>query len=53
MLGYWGIRSSLKDPEMFTHQLRALKKLYEMGCDNLELMLCPVRDAEDLHRAKS
>ncbi|MBX0325099.1 phosphoenolpyruvate synthase [Halomicroarcula sp. F13] len=53
MLGYRGIRRSLDDPETFKLQLRAFRKLYEMGYDSLELMLPLVNDAEDVHRAKS
>ncbi|MDS0279533.1 phosphoenolpyruvate synthase [Halomicroarcula sp. S1AR25-4] len=51
MLGYRGIRRSLEEPETFKLQLRAFKKLYEMGYDSLELMLPLVTDAEDVHRA--
>ncbi|WP_135305583.1 pyruvate, water dikinase [Haloarcula amylovorans] len=53
MLGYRGIRRSLNEPETFTLQLRAFKKLYEMGYDSLELILPLVNDAEDVQRAKS
>ncbi|WP_284011764.1 phosphoenolpyruvate synthase [Haloarcula pelagica] len=53
MLGYRGIRRSLAEPETFELQLRAFKKLYGMGYDNLELMLPLVNDAEDVSRAAS
>jgi pyruvate,water dikinase len=52
MLGYRGIRRSLDDADAFELQLRAVKKLYEMGYDNLELMFPLVTDAEDVLRAK-
>ncbi|SDJ50522.1 phosphoenolpyruvate synthase [Halovenus aranensis] len=52
MLGYRGIRRSLDTPETFKHELDAFRKLYELGYDNVELMLPLVNDAEDVLRAK-
>jgi pyruvate,water dikinase len=52
MLGYRGIRRSLDKPEIFKHELDAFRKLYELGYDNIELMLPLVNDAEDVRRAK-
>ncbi|ERG88770.1 MAG: phosphoenolpyruvate synthase/pyruvate phosphate dikinase [halophilic archaeon J07HX5] len=52
MLGYRGIRRSLDRPELFGHELAAFRRLYEMGYDNLELMLPLVNDAEDVTRAR-
>ncbi|WP_226012330.1 phosphoenolpyruvate synthase [Halomicrobium salinisoli] len=53
MLGYRGIRRSLDQPEPFRLELAAVRKLYDMGYDNVELMLPLVTDAEDVVRAKS
>jgi pyruvate,water dikinase len=53
MLGYRGIRRSLDRPEEFDLELRAFARLYELGYDNVELMLPLVTDAEDVLRAKS
>ncbi len=52
MLGYRGIRRSLDKPETFRHELDAFRKLYELGYDNVEIMLPLVNDAEDVLRAK-
>jgi pyruvate,water dikinase len=52
MLGYRGIRRSLDRPELFRHELDAFRKLYEMGYDNVEIMLPLVNDAADVRRAK-
>ncbi|WP_306056662.1 phosphoenolpyruvate synthase [Natronococcus wangiae] len=52
MLGYRGIRRSLDRPEVFAHELEAFRRLYEMGYDNVEIMLPLVNDAEDVYRAK-
>ena len=52
MLGYRGIRRSLDQPDVFKHELEAFRKLYEMGYDNVELMLPLVNDASDVRRAK-
>jgi pyruvate, water dikinase len=52
MLGYRGIRRSLDRPDVFAHELEAFRRLYEMGYDNVEIMLPLVNDAEDVIRAK-
>ncbi|GAB3018670.1 phosphoenolpyruvate synthase [Natronobiforma cellulositropha] len=51
MLGYRGIRRSLEKPEVFAYELEALRKVYDMGYDNVEIMLPLVNDAEDVYRA--
>jgi len=53
MLGYRGIRRSLDRPGEFKLELRAFERLYDLGYDNVELMLPLVTDAEDVLRAKS
>ncbi|MDS0477314.1 phosphoenolpyruvate synthase [Natrinema sp. 1APR25-10V2] len=52
MLGYRGIRRSLDRPDVFAHELEAFRRLYEMGYDNVEIMLPLVNDAEDVLQAK-
>ena len=52
MLGWRGIRRSLAKPDVFRHELAAFRRLYEMGYDNVELMLPLVNDAEDVMQAK-
>ncbi len=52
MLGYRGIRRSLDRPDVFKHELEAFRKLYEMGYDNVEIMLPLVNDREDVLQAK-
>ncbi|WP_435151690.1 pyruvate, water dikinase [Haladaptatus sp. DFWS20] len=52
MLGWRGIRRSLDKPDVFQHELDAFCELYEMGYDNVELMLPLVNDAEDVLRAR-
>ncbi|PSP74293.1 phosphoenolpyruvate synthase [Halobacteriales archaeon QS_3_64_16] len=52
MLGYRGIRRSLDRPDVFAHELDAFAELYEMGYDNVEIMLPLVNDAEDVLAAK-
>ena len=52
MLGYRGIRRSLDKPEPFECELAAFKRLFNVGYDNVELMLPLVNDAEDIERAK-
>lgn len=52
MLGYRGIRRSLDKPDVFAQELAAYRRLYDMGYDNVELMLPLVNDAEDVIRAK-
>jgi pyruvate,water dikinase len=52
MLGYRGIRRSLDRPDVFAHELEAFRRLWEMGYDNVELMLPLVNDGEDVLRAR-
>lgn len=52
MLGYRGIRRSLREPGLFKLQLKAFKELEEEGYDNLEVMLPLVRDGEETKRGK-
>ena len=52
MLGYRGIRRSLDTPEVFVHELEAFRRLYEMGYDNVGIMLPLVNDAEDVRGAR-
>ncbi|MDY6765023.1 MAG: putative PEP-binding protein, partial [Halobacteria archaeon] len=52
MLGYRGIRRSLKEPDLFELELRAFKKLYSLGYDNVEIMLPLVNDAKDVKQAR-
>ncbi|OVE84513.1 phosphoenolpyruvate synthase [Natronolimnobius baerhuensis] len=51
MLGYRGIRRSLDRTDVFAHELEAFRRLYEMGYDNVEIMLPLVNDAEDVYQA--
>ncbi|MFW5965324.1 MAG: pyruvate, water dikinase [Halodesulfurarchaeum sp.] len=53
MLGWRGIRRSLQETEIFEHELAALKRLYELGYDNVEIMFPLVNDADDVRRARS
>ncbi|MFC7020073.1 MULTISPECIES: phosphoenolpyruvate synthase [Haloarcula] len=53
MLGYRGIRRSLDRPDEFRLELRAFERLFDLGYDNVELMLPLVTDAEDVLRAKA
>ncbi|WP_096390804.1 phosphoenolpyruvate synthase [Halopenitus persicus] len=52
MLGWRGIRRSLDKPDVFQQELAAFDRIYEMGYDNVELMLPLVNDAADLAAAK-
>jgi len=52
MLGWRGIRRSLAKPGVFKHELAAFRQLYDLGYDNVELMLPLVNDAEDVIAAK-
>ncbi|ELZ13774.1 phosphoenolpyruvate synthase [Halovivax asiaticus JCM 14624] len=52
MLGYRGIRRSLDRPDVFAHELEAFRRLYDLGYDNVEIMLPLVNDAEDVYRSK-
>jgi len=52
MLGYRGIRRSLEEPEMCKLELRAFKRLHDMGYDNVEVMFPLPNDASDVRRAR-
>ncbi|MEF8771306.1 phosphoenolpyruvate synthase [Halodesulfurarchaeum sp.] len=52
MLGWRGIRRSLEEPELFEYELGAVKRLFEMGYDNVEIMFPLVNDASDVERAR-
>ncbi|MFB6301775.1 MAG: phosphoenolpyruvate synthase [Haloferacaceae archaeon] len=52
MLGYRGIRRSLGEPDVFAHELEAFAQLYDMGYENVQLMLPLVNDASDVEPAK-
>ena len=52
MLGYRGIRRSLEEPEMVKLELRAFKRLHDMGYDNVEVMFPLPNDADDVRRAR-
>ncbi len=52
MLGYRGIRRALDRPEVFRAELRAFRRLYEMGYDNVEIMFPLVNDGEDVIAAR-
>jgi len=53
MLGWRGIRRSLDKPALFGHELEAFVRLWEMGYDNVELMLPLVNDADDVAAART
>ncbi len=53
MLGYRGIRRSLDRTDVFQYELRAFRKLYDMGYDNVEIMFPLINDAEDVLQAKA
>jgi len=52
MLGYRGIRRALEEPDIFELELRAFRKLYELGYDNIEIMLPLVNDADQTAEAR-
>ncbi|MDZ7849269.1 MAG: phosphoenolpyruvate synthase [Halodesulfurarchaeum sp.] len=52
MLGWRGIRRSLEEPEIFEYELEAVKRLFEMGYDNVEIMFPLVNDAADVEQAR-
>jgi pyruvate,water dikinase len=52
MLGWRGIRRSLDQPDVFTTELAAFRRLYDIGYDNVEVMFPLVNDAEDVLRAR-
>ncbi|WP_418282358.1 phosphoenolpyruvate synthase [Halorubrum sp. DTA98] len=51
MLGWRGVRRSLDKPDVFQQELAAFSRLFEMGYDNIELMLPLVNDAADVEAA--
>ena len=53
MLGYRGIRRSLDKPDVFEQELAAIRRLFDLGYDNVEIMFPLVNDAEDVLRAKT
>lgn len=52
MLGYRGIRRSLNEPEVCKCTLRAFKRLYARGYDNLEIMFPLANDKNDIEQAR-
>ena len=52
MLGYRGIRRSLDMPIEYRAELGAFTRLFEMGYDNIELMLPFVNDPTEISAAK-
>jgi len=52
MLGWRGIRRDLTDTEHFKLELRAFKKLFELGYRNIGIMLPMVQHPSELKRAK-
>lgn len=53
MLGFRGLRRSLAKPSVFTQELATVRRLYELGYDNIEVMFPLVTDASDVERARS
>ena len=53
MLGFRGIRRSLAKPSIFQQELIAIRRLFELGYDNIEVMFPLVNDATDVTRAKA
>ncbi|MDZ7687273.1 MAG: phosphoenolpyruvate synthase [Halobacteriales archaeon] len=52
MMGYRGIRRALDEPDIFELELRAFRKLYDLGYDNIEIMLPLVNDADETAEAR-
>ncbi len=52
MLGFRGIRRALDEPDIFELELRAFRKLYDLGYDNVEIMLPLVNDADEAAEAR-
>lgn len=52
MLGMRGIRRDLRETEHFKLEMAAFKKLFEMGYDNIGIMLPMVQHPRELRRAK-
>lgn len=53
MLGWRGIRRDLTEIEHFRLEVRAFKKLFEMGLTNVGIMLPMVQHVSELRRAKA
>jgi pyruvate,water dikinase len=53
MLGWRGIRRDLTETDHFRLEVRAFKKLHEMGLDNVGIMLPMVQHVKELKAAKS
>jgi pyruvate,water dikinase len=53
MLGWRGIRRDLTETNHFRLEVRAFKKLHEMGLDNVGIMLPMVQHVKELKAAKS
>ncbi|MFB3764859.1 MAG: phosphoenolpyruvate synthase [Methanotrichaceae archaeon] len=53
MLGWRGIRRDLTETEHFRLEVRAFKKLHEMGLTNVGIMLPMVQHVSELRRAKA
>ncbi|MGE5601377.1 MAG: phosphoenolpyruvate synthase [Clostridia bacterium] len=52
MLGWHGIRRSLNEPELLKSEFQAIKRMYEEGLTNLQVMLPFVISVEELQKAK-
>lgn len=53
MLGWRGIRRDLTEPDHFRLEVRAFKKLHEMGLTNVGIMLPMVQHVRELKAAKA
>ncbi len=53
MLGWRGIRRDLTETEHFRLEIRAFKKLHEMGATNVGIMLPMVQHVREFQKAKS
>jgi pyruvate, water dikinase len=53
MLGWRGIRRDLVETDHFRLEVRAFKKLHEMGLTNVGIMLPMVQHVRELHAAKA
>ena len=52
MLGWRGIRRSLDEPELAKLELRAFKRLHDMGYDNIEVLFPLPNDPEEVVAAR-
>ncbi len=52
MLGWRGVRRSLDEPELTKLELRAFKRVYEQGYDNLRVMFPLPNDPSDVAEAR-